>query len=166
LPPSLDNVPFLHSLKDTIVDKVLAEAVLLECEAGEKIIKEGDSSKFFCILLKGAVDIVKGGKKLSSISHSGEMLGELALVNDHHRMASVVASTHSFFLKIEPEFLDTMDDAERNGFYAKLYQFVSRILGERLEEASEKILKLENKILKLSGISEDGDSGAPAVYRL
>ncbi len=32
--------------------------------------------------------------------------------------ASVVAATHSFCLKIEPDFLDGLSDAERNGFFA------------------------------------------------
>ena len=43
-----------------------------------------------------------------------------------------MAVAHTLCLKVEPDFLDDMNDAERNGFYAKLYQFVARVLGERL----------------------------------
>ena len=160
LPPTLQKVPFLHGLKGSTVDNLLTDAVLLECNPGDKIISEGDHSKFFCILLKGAMDIVKDGKKVNCISDSGAMLGELALVNDSARSASVVAATHSFCLKVEPGFLEGLNDAERNGFYARLYQFVSKLLGERLEESTKRIVDLEKKL----GVG-DLDS-EPDVYRL
>ena len=169
LPPSLQQVPFLRGLKETLLDKLLSEAVLLECEPGDAVISEGDDSKFFCILLKGAMDVVKDGEKVSRISEAGEILGELALVNDSRRSASVVAATHSFCLKIEPEFLDGLNDAERNGFFAKLYQFVTRLLGERLEESTKRIAELEHQVQQLSGARGDSAPGPdeePGVYRL
>ena len=151
------------------MDKLLQQAVLLECDAGDRIISEGDESKFFIILLKGVMDVVKDGERVSRISHLGEMLGELALVNDSARTASIVSATHSFCLKIEPEFLDGLSDTERNGFYARLYQFVTKILGDRLEESSKRIAELEKKVDELSG-STGGDGPSPTrqpgVYRL
>jgi len=169
LPPSLQQVPFLSGLKATLLDKLLSQAVLLECNPSDTLISEGDESKFFCILLKGAMDVVKDGEKVTRISELGEILGELALVNDSRRSASVVAATHSFCLKIEPEFLDGLSDAERNGFFAKLYQFVTKLLGERLEESSKRIAELEQQVHELSGAVSDPkpDAGDGAgVYRL
>ena len=166
MPPSLGRVPFLLGLEPTVIDKLLGNALLLECDAGETLIIEGDDSKFFCILLKGSMDVIKDGKKITRISNSGEMLGELALVNDRARTASVIAATHSFCLKVEPKFLDGLSDAERNGFYAKLYQFVAKILGDRLDERTARIAHLEKRISELSGDDGDGDGGEPSVFRL
>ena len=151
-----------------MADSVLSKAVLLECEAGETLIKEGDDTKFFCILLKGAVKIVKDGKKIAEVSESGQMLGELAMVTEHARTASVVAVRHTFCLKVEPDFLEGVSDSEGNAFYARLYQFVAQLLGERLEEAAAHIAKLEEKIRVLSGgsVSEDSGGGEPGVYRI
>jgi CRP/FNR family cyclic AMP-dependent transcriptional regulator len=170
LPPSLEKVPFLRGLDAAVSESLIADSVLLECDPGDMVIEEGDDSKFFCILLKGAMDVVKAGKKITRFSDPGEMLGELALVNDSTRSASVVAVTHSFCLKVEPEFLDGLSDAERNGFFAQLYQFVTRILGDRLEESSKRIVQLETRVQELSGgtagdPASDADD-APGVYRL
>ena len=171
LPPSLQQVPFFGGLNSAVLDKLLAEAVLLECDPGDTVISEGDESKFFCILLKGAMDVVKDGERITRIREAGQILGELALVNDSRRSASVLAATHSFCLKIVPEFLDGLSDAERNGFFAKLYQFVTRLLGERLEESSARIAQLEQQVDELSGSPasrkrpDDADD-QPGVYRL
>jgi CRP-like cAMP-binding protein len=170
LPPSLQQVPFLGGLKSTILDKLLAESVLLECDAGDTVISEGDDSKFFCILLKGVMNVVKDGEQVTRIGEPGQILGELALVNDSRRNASVVAANHSFCLRVEPEFLDGLSDAERNGFFAKLYQFVTRILGERLEQSAKRIVQLEQQVHQLSGTPADPqlptEDDEPGVYRL
>ena len=170
LPPSLRKVPFLRGLDAGVSEKLMAESVLLECDPGDTIIIEGDESKFFCILLRGVMDVVKDGKNVNRISHPGEMLGELALITDSRRSASVVAAAHSFCLKVEPKFLEGLNDAERNGFYAQLYQFVTKILGERLDDSSKRIVGLEKKIQELSGVvPSDGTTDPedqPGVYRL
>lgn len=149
-----------------MADSLLSEAVLLECEKGEVIIKEGDHTKFFCLLLKGAVDIVKEGKKIATIKNAGELLGELALVMEHARTATVVASMHTFCLKVEADFLDNLAPTESNAFFAKMYQFVAQLLGERLEESSHHIAQLEEKVRVLSGGNGAGSDDEPPVYRI
>ena len=166
LPDSLQHVPFFHELKSGLIDELLSDAVLLECDPGDEFICEGDTTKYFCILLKGAMDILKNGRKVGSLKHPGEVVGEMALVTGTRRTASVVASEHSFCLKIEPEFLEDLSDADSNAFYAMLYKFVSRILGERLEESSRKIARLELQLRDSSGGDVERRTDEPDVYRL
>ena len=167
VPPSLEEVPLLHSLGDATMDRLLSQAVILECERGDTLIEEGDDSKFFCVLLKGAVDIIKEGEKVNRIHDSGEIIGEMALATENPRSASVVAATHVYCLKIEPDFLEKLGETERAGFFAKLYQFVAKLLGERLEESSKRIAQLEEQIATFSGVVKDGgDSDDERVYRI
>ena len=168
LPPSLEKVHFLRSLDKEVIDKVMDAAVMLECDPGDSLIIEGDATDFFCILLTGEMDIMKDGQRVSRLSGSGEMIGELALVTNRERAASVVAASHAYCLKIDPSSMEKLDLAERNGFYAALYRFTSKLLADRLTEASKKIAKLESKVRELSGLSAeaDPDDGQPPVYRL
>lgn len=165
LPETLQSVPFLRGLDSALIDRLLTDTVLLECEPGDSIIQEGERTKFFCILLRGAMDIVKNGKTVSRVSNSGDMLGELALVSDTARTATVVAAKNSFCLKIEPDFLEGLNDAERNGFYAALYQFVAKILSDRLEESSRKIAQLE-ELTGNPGVGASKSVSEESVYRL
>ena len=87
LPPSLEEVPLLSGLEDSMIDTLLSDAVLLECNPGETIISEGDDSKFFCILLRGTVDITKDGEKVAQLAQAGEIVGELALATENTRSA-------------------------------------------------------------------------------
>ena len=166
LPDSLQNVPFFLGLEDALIDKLLEESVLLECDPGDTIITEGERSRFFCILLKGTIDIVKQGKKVGRVANSGEIIGELGLASDTARTASAVASTPVFCLKVDPGFLVSFDDVERSGFYAALYKFVTKILGERLEESSRRIAQLEERVRQFEGGGDVDAATAMGVYRL
>lgn len=166
LPPSLEKVPFLQGMGDSIIDKLLGEAVLLECDPGDTIVEENDETQFFCILLKGAVKIMKDGKEVSRLSDFGEMLGEMALATEHGRSASMIAASHVFCLKVEPEFLDDLSEADRNGFFAQLYRFVVKLLGERLEESSQRIASLEERLREFTGRNDASDDGDTPVFRI
>ena len=149
LPPTLQSVPFLQALDGEMLDKVLGNTVIIECERGDVIIKEGDDSNYFCILLKGTVDVTKGGERVARLDGAGEMLGELALLNGENRSASVVAATHAFCLRVEPEFLKELPDASRNAFYAILYRFVAGLLSERLDSCSKRLAEREDELRQI-----------------
>src|SRR6478609_160916 len=88
LPPSLARVPFLAQLTCTAVDGLMSRSSILEFFPGDVLIKEGEQSTFFCILLKGAVRIVKGVEEVARIEENGALLGELALLNGEARSAT------------------------------------------------------------------------------
>ncbi len=149
LPPTLQRVPFLQEFEGELLDKVLANMVVLECERGDVIIKEGDDSKYFCILLKGSIDVTKGGERVAHIEGAGEVVGELALLNDENRSASVVAATHAFCLRVEPGFLEDLSDSGRHAFYAILYRFVTGLLSERLDACSKRLAAREDELRQI-----------------
>lgn len=149
LPPTLQSVPFLQQLDGEMLDKVLTNTVVLECERGDVIIQEGDDSNYFCILLKGTVDVTKGSERVARIDGAGEMLGELALLNGENRSASVVAATHAFCLRVEPKFLSELSDTGRHAFYAVLYRFVAGLLSERLDACSKRLATREDELRQI-----------------
>ena len=149
VPPTLQKVPFLHEFEGDHLDAILTNMVVLECEKGDVIIEEGDDSKYFCILLKGAVDITKGGERVAHLYGAGEMLGELALLSGERRTASVVAAGHAFCLKVEPSFLDDLSAVGRKAFYAVIYRFATKLLGERLDACSRRVAELEDELRQI-----------------
>ena len=146
LPPTLQKVPFLRALEGQQAIDLLDNTVVLECEKGDVIIEEGDDSKYFCILLRGVVDVVKDGSRVARIDGAGEIIGELALLNDEKRSASVVAAGHVFCLRVEPGFLDKLSEPQRHAFYAVLYRFVAGLLGERLDACTKKLAEREDEL--------------------
>lgn len=70
-------------------------------EAGDIIVKEGDTGVGFYLLLDGKVEVRKKKKVLSTLS-SGDFFGEMGLIDDQPRSADVVALTPTITFCLSP----------------------------------------------------------------
>lgn len=90
----LEEVPLLSSLTPYERSKIADALETQKFAAGDIIIKEGDPGHSFYLLESGEADAYKD-EPGNSVRHykKGDFFGELALLNDAPRAASVVAST-------------------------------------------------------------------------
>lgn len=146
LPPSIERISFLSGFDGACLDGILSNTKILECDAGDMIIREGDPGKELFILLRGRVAILKGGQEVARLDGAGELLGELALLNGKERSATVTSLGRAYCLKIDPHFLETLSKEETNAYYAVLYRFVAMLLAERLAETSKRVVYLEKRL--------------------
>ena len=74
----------------------LAQIALLSAElnlpAGRKLMTEGERGKEFIVLVEGRADVRRKGRRVRELS-DGDFLGEIALVADVPRTATVTALT-------------------------------------------------------------------------
>jgi len=94
----LKSVPLLSELEHEMYDELVDELEIEDFEKGEYIIREGEIGHKFYIIREGAVDVEKasadGSVKTKVVTlHSGQYFGEVALLNDEKRGASVVAAS-------------------------------------------------------------------------
>ena len=68
--------------------------------AGTIIIEQGDEGDYFYILFKGQCDFILDDNKLGS-AHSGDSFGELALLYDAPRAATVKAATDCILYRVD-----------------------------------------------------------------
>jgi CRP/FNR family transcriptional regulator/CRP/FNR family cyclic AMP-dependent transcriptional regulator len=61
-------------------------------EAGESIVKEGESGTGFYLVADGNVEVRRKGKTISKLA-KGDFFGEMTLLDNQPRSADVVAST-------------------------------------------------------------------------
>jgi len=146
-PSPLRAVPALASFSDDQLDDVLNSSSLLQCEPGDCIIKEGSIDSRIYVLLSGELEVRVGGKKVAAITRIGEVFGELALVNQDKRLASVIASTKAVCLAVDQKFLQDIHPREEDpDFHASLYEFVARLMMRKLEATSRRLAEVEKEL--------------------
>jgi cAMP-dependent protein kinase regulator len=90
----LEEVPLLASLKPYERSKIADALDTIKHPAGSTIIREGDPGDAFYLLESGEAEAFKSGAERPVKSYSrGDYFGELALLDDKPRAASVVAKT-------------------------------------------------------------------------
>lgn len=146
LPPTLARIEFLNEVDQKALNAILGNSALVEFDFGETIVREGDQSREFYILLKGEVQVAKDGKPVALVSRQGDLLGEQAALQGGSRSASLTAATHCFLLKVKPEFLKDLSGRQRTAYELVLYRFLSELLARRLAETSARVSELEAKL--------------------
>jgi CRP/FNR family transcriptional regulator, cyclic AMP receptor protein len=150
VPSALRTLPFLGSFDDEQLDDVLDSSNYVQCEPGDFIIDEGAIDSRIYILLRGEVEVRRDGKLLATIGRAGEVFGELAVVNEDRRSASVLAKTPVVCLAVDQKFLqDIKPREEYPAFYASLYEFIARLTAGRLEATSRKLTEVQNELRRL-----------------
>jgi PAS domain S-box-containing protein len=101
-------------------------------QAGQTVFLEGDHSEDLYILVSGALDVLKGKKKISDISGVGSFFGEMSLLLGAKRTATVKAKDDVRAILIPKEeitaFLREFPDVGME---------ITRALARRLDETSQ-----------------------------
>jgi CRP-like cAMP-binding protein len=86
----LKNVSLFSGLDDKTLKSITREAREVYYPAGKVIMRQGDQSVVFHLVLDGSVEVVKQGKQVSTLG-KGEFFGEMGLFTGKTRSADVVA---------------------------------------------------------------------------
>jgi MFS family permease len=86
----LRGVPMLAPLPMTILEQVAGDLAVRSYQDGERIIQQGEVGDRFYILAAGRAEAVADGVRLRTMG-PGDSFGEIALIRDVPRTASVVA---------------------------------------------------------------------------
>jgi CRP/FNR family transcriptional regulator, cyclic AMP receptor protein len=166
LPIELRTVPFLNSFSEEQLDDVLTSSNLIQAEPGDTIIQEGTIDSRIYVLLSGRLDVKVGAKIVTSISRAGEVFGELALINQDKRLASVVAGDKSVCLAVDQKFLQDLRPREEDPeFHAALFEFVARLIAKKLVATSERLGQVERELAALKGDKPSAKKAAKAAKK-
>jgi MFS family permease len=105
---ALEDVPMFTRLSLVAKERLASRLVAVEVPPGTTIIREGDRGDRFYIIVAGEADVVAGRKALT-MRRPGEFFGEIALLRDVPRTATVTARTPMRLYALErADFLDAL----------------------------------------------------------
>jgi HD-GYP domain-containing protein (c-di-GMP phosphodiesterase class II) len=147
----LHQVPFLEPLTPQQREALASDAVLQEYGVGADIVREGEHSTGFFLIESGQVTVHKKlGEDVIELAHlqTGDFFGEIALLDDTPRSASVRAETQVRVLGISrPSFRQLLGENPDIAFA------VMQTLSKRLRETDQKMIESllrKNKELQLA----------------
>jgi predicted MFS family arabinose efflux permease len=86
------RLPLFSPLSAPAIERIMAALVRLDAPAGHILIREGDEGDRFYVIVEGSVAVSQGGRHLAD-RFAGDHVGEIALLRDVPRTATVTAIT-------------------------------------------------------------------------
>lgn len=131
----LKRIPIFSHLNYNELVKVLGLTQLGQAQTGEVFICEGERGDELYVVLSGEVEVVKGEEILTTLA-AGVHLGEMAMIDNAPRSATVRAKTESNLLVMRREEFFTLIRSEPVIATKLLWSFV-QVLSGRLRETNE-----------------------------
>lgn len=102
------GIPLFRGLSAEATEAFLQAATVLDCRAGDALVRQGDVGAEMYLVLEGAAEVVRevGGchYPVASIGE-GQIFGEMAFLSSRKRSASVIAATELRVLVLTQRFL-------------------------------------------------------------
>ncbi|MEX2080918.1 MAG: cyclic nucleotide-binding domain-containing protein [Dehalococcoidia bacterium] len=107
----LANVPLFRDIPKKSLKRLAETARPREYKAGQTIITEGDEGVAFYLVTGGSAQATRGGAQLATFKE-GDFFGEMALLDNHRRSATIVAATDVKMIAISRwDFLSEVRDS-------------------------------------------------------
>ena len=140
------KLPFLASIEEAHLKKMLELSKLRNFRPGDVITREGEFDSHMYMIISGRVRIEKNGEQISKIFEQGDTFGELAIIDGKERSATVIADQYSTCLMIDAAFIDRLKPDSRDAFNAVFYRFLSEILAKRLRKTGEELSRAKEQL--------------------
>ncbi|MEF2230957.1 MAG: cyclic nucleotide-binding domain-containing protein [Pseudodesulfovibrio sp.] len=146
----LRRMPVFDAMDPALLPALLKLARLRRYDPGEVIIAEGDTDQFVYFLIFGRCSVNVDGMDLGAIANVGDVFGEMGMVDQKPRSATITAVKQTLCLVLDGAFLDHLGGVDKLAAQALFYRIFSEILAGRIREANARLLTLESRLEDLS----------------
>ena len=122
----LQAIPIFSPLSPPVLERLAARLTPVQAQGGEEIIREGDHGDRFYVVASGEVDVLVDGRPTRR-EGEGSYFGEIALLRDVPRTATVLAATD-----VELFALDRDDFLPAVTGHSGSVQAAEAVIGSRL----------------------------------
>jgi CRP-like cAMP-binding protein len=130
---ALKRVPLFSDLNKRELQKIARLFKERHFSKGETVVKEGSGGAAFFVIESGEATVFIGGNQRTTLN-PGDYFGEIALIDEGARMATITAASDLFCYGLT--YWDFRPVVEKNGVIGwKLLQRMAKLLRETRQEA-------------------------------
>ncbi|MDX2427285.1 MAG: SpoIIE family protein phosphatase [Xanthomonadales bacterium] len=122
---TLRKCEFLQGLKGSVLSDLAAKAETLSVDRGKKIITRGEDGSNMYFIISGSARVHHGEVILANIG-TGDVFGEMAVLDSEKRSASVTAESNTLLLVIERDMFYESLSTDPNAFKAVIHGVLQR----------------------------------------
>lgn len=141
----LMSIQALKHFETRNLGKLLRLSKIRQYEDGEQIIQEGDMDPWLYFLLSGKIRISKESENIGTINRKGEIFGEMRIIDDQSRSASVYAVGETVCLAVDTSagnrLTSSQEKDERLDFLLLLYRIFAEYITARLRLTNEELVR-------------------------
>jgi serine/threonine protein phosphatase PrpC len=144
----LRRIPLFQHMTYKELLAILGVSRARQFERGQLIINEGEQGNEMFVLFRGTVDVLKSGHKIAQLKAGGH-LGEMGLVDQAPRSATVIAAEETSAISIDRESLLKLMRRDSLLSVKLLWSFV-QVLSGRLRATTEALTGVRVQLDQLS----------------
>lgn len=141
----LSGIPIFADLDDAELNTLSDHMHVSRIESGDIVFSEGDPGDEVCFVVDGTLDVLKlfEGKveKKIAVKAPGGSLGEMAVIGDFSRTATVKARTDATLLTLSRRRFDQICDGHP-AIGVKILRSIARLLSLHLRDTSQELFEL------------------------
>jgi CRP-like cAMP-binding protein len=139
---SLSNISLFDRLNGQELGVLAKYVNVIDVNPGEYIFKEGDKGDYVCFVEKGSLDVMKrssaGGTAIIATLTRGRSIGEMAVIDNFPRSATIRARTKATLLTLTRSGFDLILEQEPT-IGVKILKGISRLLSQNLRRTSSQL---------------------------
>jgi len=136
------NTPLFDGLKTNEIKNIAKHLSSIELSKDEILVKEGEEGNCVCFVVEGTLDVIKqsltGESVIITALHRGRSIGEMSIIDDFPRSATVKARTQVKLVILTREGFDLLLE-ENPQVGIKILKKISRLLSLNLRKTSSRL---------------------------
>ncbi|MCK5227606.1 MAG: cyclic nucleotide-binding domain-containing protein [Desulfobulbaceae bacterium] len=162
----LKRIEKFQTFSDDDLHSFLELGKLLEYKPGEEIVKKGEVDHWAYFLISGRVKVVKEKKTLGILEKSGELFGEMGVIDGSPRTASIWALDKTLVLGVDCSLLGKEKETPRQlAFHYTIFRLFAEVLADRLRVTTSELTKVADELEKLKKkVSDGGDEKEETLW--
>ena len=136
---SLCNIPLFDRLNGQELSVLAKYINIIELKPGEYVFREGDKGDYICFVEEGSLDVMKrssgGGNAIIATLIKGRSIGEMSVIDNFPRSATVRARTRATLLTLTRSRFDLILEEDPT-IGVKILKGIARLLSQNLRRTS------------------------------